>query len=384
MGLPFSIRKSFNLLSFVSLSAIEKLLSIILVYLIAKTSDLETYNVLEYLISVSAVFYVVFELGISSYIFEELKRYGSRYIDKSISHREHGARIAGLLVISIPICYAFGAIDFIFLAVLIAFQVVQRVEQSIHRIVDRPAFPYILNNVLLVVQIALVWFAGISLLAVIIPRLLFLVFYLIRFFSWISLSDLRKYLLNIISYSWPLILNVFLITLMSNMLRIYGWRLLDTETMAGVNIVLRYSSILFLLNTSLSNSFRKSNYLITGSKEMLVNTRIYAVIFLALAALSYLFLILLSSNIDVIINMTNFQIAGILLFTFFSALASYSEVFLVSLGKVRSVPYTTLIGALMLAIGLLFFVNSLNGLISVMIISFIFISMLRIYVIKIA
>ncbi len=76
MGLPFSIRKSFNLLSFVSLSAIEKLLSIILVYLIAKTADLETYNVLEYLISISAVFYVVFELGISSYIFEELKRYG--------------------------------------------------------------------------------------------------------------------------------------------------------------------------------------------------------------------------------------------------------------------------------------------------------------------
>ena len=355
-------KKHKSLFKFVFLNYLDKGLSFILPLLILYlTSNIELYNNIEYIFSIASIIAVLVELGGRIYIFYA-------YTHDDSEHREQlleNVKKSYLLLNSIYI-----AISFIFiicnrlaLANIVLYLIVIRSlflffinsYANFSRLKDKPQnvlYFSICINIISILVIVLFYKQSddnieYSLFLFFITQILFLIYLSLiglKHFNQRNIKFTLKYIRKAFLFSWPVILNLLLITFINNYGKILVFNNFSDYEMYSFSYMLRISMIIQMAHSSIIAFYSKEVYL--DSKKN-INKKIYQtyILFLILAMLGCVSIVLVINKLDIIPPIeVNSTTLFLILYVFFWCQYSYFEQYLGKYNRNRWILYISCFG----------------------------------------
>ncbi len=281
------ILKYKSLLYFISLNYIDKGLAFLLpLFVLYFTKNISLYNDIEYIFSIANIMVVVLDLGGRAYML-----YGYVNIQDKKKYLEG---VKGffyilnffyiLLVLAILLtCTLTSFINNIIFFISIRCLIVLFINYfSVYfRLLDKPQnilyISILINSLTILILFILNKFItntnGVYYFFSV--QMLFIVLVSIKEGKYINKSSIlfsMDYLKKAIKYSWPVILNVLLITIMNNFGKIYIFQRFSKEEMYTFSYLLRISMVIQMAHVSISAYYSKKIYLDSTTK---IDFRLY-------------------------------------------------------------------------------------------------------------
>lgn len=376
-------RQNFDPQSFSSFSfflILDKTLNLLLLYFLLKV-NLESYNDLEYVISIASIAHIFLESGLSSYAFEEFRISTSpkliiKYFRGSLSI------LLSTLILTVIIAFISSFELFAFVGIQIGYFAILKLETSIWRLVDRPSIPYKFGALFSIICIALTILSRqFALEAIFGFRFSLILVYSIWYFNsnWKKIWEIY---FNSWNYSLPINSNIVLNMFMLNVVKIFGWNHLDSSKLSSLNIIFRVSSLINIFHTSISGFLMKSNYHTNSYQLRMQRIKNHAkLIFVLTAFLSVLMIVIMNFNL-IELNVSSLVIIGVLLKGALSNISSYSEVFLARVNKRWLILLSSASGLVVFFILINFLQTNINTLIASVSLSYFTIILIRTYYVQ--
>ena len=207
-----------NFIRYSAFVLIDKLLSAGFFFILLDSFSVEIYNSLEYVFAIGAGLYVVFEFGFSTYLFRLYQTTDAKRLSREEKEIDDSLKkIIILISVASIISISFG-FKLITLALLrVALLVILKYKTSLYRLKDKPSLIFIysipFNSLLCLI---LFFLNPNSLIEILI--LFHITFLLIVCKPWRfkTLSINHKIINDNILFTWPIILNVLLVSTLSN------------------------------------------------------------------------------------------------------------------------------------------------------------------------
>lgn len=342
------VKNNSSLLVFTFLNYFDKFvafsLPLIILYLV---KDVSLYNNIEYVLSVASLVVVLIDLGLKSYF---LYGYSQNPID-SKSYIENVATyfyslfflysIIGicLTILTLTTNVLNGFMPFIIIRVLVLFFI--SFFSIYYRLIDKPQnilFYSIFINLLTIVGVLIYYkyMNGKELFYFFIVQLFFLIYIFFKSLRKIEYKKFRNgwiYIKKALVYSWPLILNVLIVTFINNYGKIYAFHNLSEGDMYSFSYVLRFAMIIQMAHVSVVAFYSKALF---TDRSASFNFQIYKTynlfIFLAIGLMfGILFFI---NNLGIIPEIpVNFLVVIILSYVFLWCQQAFFEQYLNKLNK---------------------------------------------------
>lgn len=345
--------------------------------------DKGVYNTIEYIFSVASLMTIFLELGIKQYYFYAYKNSSDKSqlivdVKQAFNFLAFCYSIIILVLFSIHNFDYFGII-FFFIGVRALYLMITSFLNYHFRLIDRPSLIFPITISINLGTIALL-FLGKGLyfplkllnLFFIFPTI-FVLLYGLKNFKKIEISKIKNFL-NVthkaLLYSWPIILNVTLITFMNNYGKLYAYKFLSEDSMFQISFALRVSLIIHLAHASALGYLSKEMYMNNTIKSFWKSLFSYSRVILTMA-------MLLLSGIHLIKYMgylTQFKITLttylIFLYVLIWCYQSYLELYFNRIGKTKIVLTFSIIAISLFFLCLFVFqINSILRIATIMIFS---------------
>ena len=218
------------------------------------------------------------------------------------------------------------------------------------RLIDDPSKIYKYS---LSVSLLTLFFVGcIYLLSINIELLYFFLFQiiLIVYFIYVGkrsvlnfkFSKFILYAKEAINYSYPIMINLIMITVITQFGKVYAYNFLSINDMTVLSFIQRISLILVLFHSSLSGFYAKKLF---TSNDINVHKKIFRLYFSVISAVSFLIFISLYFSIGLgYLQVDVLLVFVMLLSTFIWCITAYFELYFNRDNKNKYVPLVTLIG----------------------------------------
>ena len=306
-------------MAFTFLNYIDKAISFampLLVLYILK--DIVLYNNIEVVFSYANIIVVIADLGIRIFF---LYDYGHQPGEEQYGYTQRVKTYFNLSflfywVLSVVLCLTLNKLPVYgilmpFICIRTLLMLFINFFSVYYRLTDKPKhvlYYSIIINVLSIVlflgsfkffhSINLWWFFGV--------QMVFTLLYMVYGFKFFSVDNIKKgynYIAVALKYSWPLIVNILLLTFINNYGKIYAFKNLPEESMFTFSYVLRIGMIVQMAHASIMGYYAKSIY---ANKSNKVDYKVYKIynvsigmaVFLAIAALYVVNLFHIIKKID--------------------------------------------------------------------------------------
>lgn len=306
------------------------------------TKNQKTYNEIEYILSLANIAIVFLELGMRTYFF-----YGYSIANNKDEYTQNVNNyfttlfsiyfFASLLLFPF-IYFVNGNASYllIFIATRSLFLLLTGFYNSYFRLVDTPSAIFkftIPTNLLSIILIILFTEINIQngLYPFFLPQMLasiFAIFWFKKHKPFKHIKELYQYLKVALSYSWPIILNVLLITYINNFAKIYAYNKMSAEDMFQLSYLLRISLIIQMMHVSISGYYSKQIFI---DKTPGINKRILGLysIFMSISVLMVLVFVLIFNQIPSLPSVNiNSSFIAIIAYTIVWCYQAYFELYL--------------------------------------------------------
>ena len=343
-----TIRKKINIkfLKYSFLTLIDKILSVLFTLFVLEFLGIKLFNIIEYVLAVSSTLYIVQELGVSTYIFKIFQDLDYKW------KKENSDQVLKINSLFIIIGSTLSIISLIFNSLilsLIIFRITYlssvKIKSALTRVEDLPnnIFYLTIPANLILILICLISSEDYFLITLIIFHLLFL---LVSAESWKYKFSISSFSLikESIFFCWPIILNVFIVTLLSNFLKLYGWNSLPEEELVILNYAIRFASFSSLFHMSFVKFFIKKNYM-ERSKTNLIRDLLFYLsgIFVVLILCWALSIFYLDFN-ELIIDVYTIEYISFFFVPIAMNFSAYLEIFLARENNTFSILKSSFIG----------------------------------------
>lgn len=337
VSIPLLLKKNKILFLYAIFNYIDKGISLIIPLTILKLfNDLEYYNSIEYILSSSIILSTVLDLGLSSYYF-----FGYRNEEEKV-----------LYVKKIEQCYSFlFFIEFIIIIIFLVYYGVNKNENlmfficimirsvfvsfstfklNTYRLTNSPHRIFLItipvNLVAFLIFIlgynyssGVIWYFS----GLLIFELLFL-FRSIYSNKMFLFKDIAIILKKGMLYSWPVIINVFVLNYLMNYGKIYAFSHMSTYEMTNISLIQRFMIIITLAHSSAASFYLKQIY---DQKKLKIDNKIMkSYNLMIIGAIFIMIFAVLLNNYFNFIGHINFNIQFVFLLIFY-ILNSYSAFF---------------------------------------------------------
>lgn len=308
-----SVKSNKSLLTYTFINYFDKFITfslpLIVLYLI---KDINLYNNVEYILSFANVGVVVAELGTRLYFlygYRIRKEESKAYIERVTTYFYWVFFLystLGILTFSASLFLSSisNLVPLIFIRVLVLYFI--NFFSVYYRLIDRPQnilFFNILINVLTIVFVMMCYnFLGSTQpFYFFLAQLLFLIYIFFKSVKKIQLTQLNgliNYIQKAVSFSWPLVINILIVTFINNYGKIYAFNHFTEGEMYNFSYVLRLAMIVQLAHASVITFYSKA---IITDKTNKLNYQIYKAynVFIFVAVILVFFIL-------IAINMTSF------------------------------------------------------------------------------
>lgn len=348
-----------HLLLFTFLNYIDKLISFSLplfVLYISKSQLL--YNDIEYIFSIASILVVFFDLGLNTYYFFGYKESTSKdlYIENVKQYFTLSIifyQILGLLLILTCLIIQQGNFLIPFVIIRILYLLVQSFYSSYFRLNDKPSHIYWLsipvNLFAFIILFLLKDISSTLLFWIFLPQLLLLwilTYYFIIKRQKIVLNEIKSFFIKALKYSWPIIINVSMVTFINNFGKIYAYNYLSSDEMYQISYVLRISLIIQMAHVSIIAFYSKSIYIDIENKINITIFKKY-VFFMFIAVLLLIGFILGINKINYVKPITiNLASLLIIVYTILWCFRSYFEMYMGKYNKNKLILLFSIIATL--------------------------------------
>ncbi|MFY0593244.1 hypothetical protein [Roseivirga sp.] len=357
-----SIKETKALLKFTFLNFLDKGLNFLLpLAILLFFQDNLIYNEIEYVLSVALILATFADLGFRSYLF-----YGYK---ESVGREEYFLSRTSKVFNTLFLLYVLStvliatSIYFVnhpvskmtagYIGLRFIYIFFTNYKSVIYRFDDKPSRLFrwtipgtILSLLLLLTVFKAGWvlrldyfFFG--------SAVVLLVFFLkdFRIGSMADLTLLKSYFFKVISYSWPLILNGAMVSVVNNFGKIYAFNSLSDSEMSEISLMLRIGMIIQLAHLSSMTFFSKKLFLSKSVKESRRTLGVYLFTLLAGCSMACV-LYILFINLDIKGLTISFRYSHLLVLLFFllSSIASYFEVYLNKNNRNIFIPLVSFLG----------------------------------------
>lgn len=347
--------------------------------------DKKTYNEVEYIFSIASLLFVFLELGIKPYYFYAYKN--SENKTKLISEIKGSINLL-VWIYTVVLIVSFGlhfselvhmkALYF-FIAIRAVYLFLSSFLNYHYRLLDNPSWIYPITISINIGSIGILLIEKIVNLSYNLLFLFFLfpftfiILYAIKNIKDFNLKILKSFfsiLKKAIYYSWPIILNILLISFMNNYGKIYAYEYLNEDAMFQISFALRLSLIIHLAHASALGYLSKNIYINYTPKMFWKNFLLYSKMIGVVVCLA-LFGIFVTKFFGVL-DQFQITLATLLIFIYVIiwCYQSYFEIYYNRIGKTKHVLSFSIISACLFFISIYIFkVDSILKISSVMVVS---------------
>lgn len=363
-------KKYVNFAIYTMLNYIDKALivAIPILYLLT-TKNQNTYNKIEFIISLGAVIAPVFEFGLRNYLL-----YGYRdsdnpqlFVGKASSYFLIISYLYFIvwLIISIVlkmlnlnsfIIFAIVGIRILYNNIFAFFSIVARLKDSPSKIF---LLSITVNGITCILIMVLNLFnIPLSIQLIFLTHIIAVLgfgLYICINRIWKQWHGIIEYVKKALIYSWPLILNIFLVMLAQNIGKIYTKLFLNEEAMTRIALAQRVTLIIQLGHTSITGYLSKKMFLEKGleiSKKILLLYTLVLSVSIAMCILFSLLLYLFMSSYNLLIDPIFYIM---IIYTALWCYSAFFEIYLSRNNKNIYIPITTVISFSLFIIALMVF-----------------------------
>lgn len=354
-------KKYKGLIFFTSLNYFDKLIAFSLPLLVLYlTKSRAIYNDIEYVFSVANIAVIFIELGIRIYYFyaykisdnrEELLKQARGYFFMLLGFYLIIALIAFPILISFNQNFNYLYV-FIFIRTLYLFYI--NFFGNHYRLIDKPSniftftiFPNILSFIF--IFLAYKYIGKYYLSFFFLSQALLLsgsIVFIIKYFSFKKINGLFLYILKALKYSWPIIINVLLITFINNYGKIYTYNRLSSADMFQISYILRIALIIQMTHASVMAYYSKQIFVDGLNKINKKLLFIYSLMIFFALALIFLFVILFN-QIDSIDDITiNASSLTLILYTILWCYQAFFEIYFNKINKNKTILLYSIVASL--------------------------------------
>jgi O-antigen/teichoic acid export membrane protein len=353
------MKKNKGLITFAFLNYVDKaLIFLIPLSVLYIFKDKALYNRIEYVLSFSAVIGIAVELGMRNYML---------YAYKESKEREKIVRevkghfftlfflyfiVSLVLAIFLPFDLSRRNLDLIAARTLFSFFLSFFTIYFV--VADAPSkvfiFSYLINiSTLVIILLTKALGSNPDILYFFLSQIvlnLILFAYILRNFSLVNFRGLFSYLKKSLSYSWPIIINLFLFMVINNYGKIYAFKFLSREEMFQISFVQRIALIIQLAHASSSTYLSKSIYVdeSKGVNRMVLRRYTTAIILSSsLAVIIILALDKLFPSMSVRFDMNSIFL---ILYTIAWCYSAFFELYINKMNRNKVIPVFTLISTM--------------------------------------
>ena len=324
------------------------------------TKDQKIYNDIEYIFSISAILSVVVDLGLRNYLFYGYRQSNNK--DEFIIETKNYFLIITYCLLLLSFLTGLVISFYNTVLVLLAGYICVRTlylfytgYYSIYfRLIDKPSLIFLFTTPVNFISIVLVFlFCGkhpnIALVLLFVPQLILL------FSCILSLNNLKKlkfinlikFIKTSLAYSWPIIINLTLISYINNLAKIYAFNYMSPDDMYQISYIFRISMIIQIVHASVSAFYAKKVYMDTSPG---INWRVFWIysFFIAIATLAAIIFTIGINFIGIIKEVKiNSAFIMILMFTLMWCFQAYFEMYYGKYNKNRMILLFSLISSLL-------------------------------------
>ncbi|MGF1730517.1 hypothetical protein [Photobacterium kasasachensis] len=379
------IRKHSGLINYTLLNIIDKgLIFCIPLIVLFLVNDVELFNKIEYIYSLSAFLVIFLDFGVKNYLF-----YGYRNSNNRCDFLAQTQRFTYIITsFYIAIVFLLAAISlldiaeidvllFVFVFIRVTYSMLTVLMGYFYRLINTPSkiFNYtitvsILTMVILAVYSILEWKVNLLVfftfyIAIIIAYCTFN-FNLIKSFDYLESSQLVK---SAIRYSYPLMINLVMVTVINQFGKVYAYNFLSSDDMMSLSVVQRITLIITLVHSSILGYFSK-NLFVNDSKKSHYKIFSFYFALMLLVICVILALYQVNSMFNVLeITISNVYLSLMLLATLLWCITAYFEVYYNKFNKNKLIPLITSSGFIAFFMAVLLFSVDLELVITAMFVS---------------
>lgn len=341
-----------DLITYTLLNYFDKFLTFCLpLAILYVTKNQTVYNDIEYIFSIANIAIVFLEVGLRTYFF-----YGYSIANNRDEYTQnvnnYFATLFSIYFFTSLLLFTFvyfvnenALYLLIFIVTRSLFLLFTGFYNIYFRLVDTPSaiFKFTIPvNVLSIILIIL--FTGINiqngLYAFFLPQMLvsiLAIFWFKKHKTLKHIKELYQYLKVALSYSWPIILNVLLITYINNFAKIYAYNKMSAEDMFQLSYLLRISLIIQMMHVSISGYYSKRIFI---DKSPDINKRILGLYstFMGISALMVFVFVFLFNQVPSLPSVnTNSSFIIIILYTIVWCYQAYFELYLNKYKKTKHI-----------------------------------------------
>ena len=337
---------NFKFLKYSFLTLLDKTLSVLFTLFVLEFLGIKLYNTIEFILAVSSTLYIVQELGISTYIFKLFQDLDYQW------NNENSNQVLRINSLYILIGSSLSLLALILDNLIISLIILRitylssvKIKSALTRVQDLPnnIFYFTIPANIFLILICLISSEDYFLITLIIFHLVFLI---ISAKSWKYKFSISSFFLikESIFFCWPIILNVFVVTLLSNFLKLYGWNSLPEEELVVLNYAIRFASFSSLFHVSFVKFFIKKNYIERSNKSLKRDLSYYLSAMLVILLLCWILSVIYLDYNGLIMDVFSLEYISFFFVPIAMSFSAYLEVFLARENNTLTILKSSLIG----------------------------------------
>lgn len=346
--------------------------------------DKELYNKIEYIYAIASVVVIFLDFGIKNYIFYNFKESRSKadLLKKNrvfINFLLYFYSIITLLLIVANELF-FSNLDlylYVFIFARSLYSVLIAFYSYYFRLIDKPSKVYIYSltvSLFTIVLVLILYFFNsiISLYDLFIFQMLLVMLAMFVFRKLLYAFNFEiffTYIKEALSYSYPIIINLILVTIINQFGKVYAYNFMSADDMTALALIQRFTMLIVLIHASLSGYFSKKLFIETSINTHLKILGLYSFILVSIS-LSVFFMGYVNNVYNFIVYTINLNLLSLLIIsTLLWCFTAYSELYFNRSNKNKYIPYITLMGFLSFSAILMFNSITIEAIIFAMLIS---------------
>jgi len=340
------LKNNKQLLFFTFFNLLDKAIIVLLPFVVLHLfEEQEKYIQLEYIISIVNIIATISDLGLNGYMFFLYQQSANK--TNAIKTSRQISEVIFMLLLVIGICvilfhFYIQPLHFLILFIIIRvlFNYIITFLTSYFRLIDKPVLVLYISLAVNVCSLLLLmgFFAfeqPLTLWLIFIPQLILTLYYLLRIVTTLGKSSLSfrasvNTILKSLEFSWPSIIQVFLMVYMANYGKVNALDKLPKEDAVFLGYSLRFSMLIQLAHASLVGFYAKSILagedllnISTGIMKLYVGTLIFTAILVVSGTFIYQAYIIREEHLDERILLIVLLSMYTLLWCFYSYLEMY-------------------------------------------------------------